>query len=229
MTEIDDWASKYPDLLTKMQSLYEPYILWLNREKTAYQYVIKSAITASKEAKDRERDDSFHGLYHTTLAATRYFDPAVAAAAKRLMLVLGSFNRSPLTRLSYDAETATVNALLQELNNYAADIASLGVQNWIDDLTRKNNEFEALAKQYHDEKTEKPEYNMRDVRNGIEPALHILFGYIEVLDVVEGEGKYTACVQSLNTIIKHFNDVYAQHKSATATAAASGELVSPDL
>jgi hypothetical protein len=214
MIEIGEWAPKYPELLVKIQGLYNPYMQWLNREKMAYQFVLKSTITEAKEATDRERDDGFHGLYYTILAATRYYDPAVVAAAKRLMLVLGDFNRTPLVKLSYDAETATINALLQELSKYADDIATVGVQNWVDGLTRKNGEFEALAKQYHDEMAEKPEYNMRDARNGIEPTRRTLFGFIEVLDVMEGEGTYASAVQSLNTIIKHYNDVYAQHKGA---------------
>jgi hypothetical protein len=221
MTEIGDWAPKFPDLQTKIQGLYNPYMLWLNREAAAYRFVIKSAITAAKETKDRERDDCFHGLYYTTLAATRYYDPAIVAAAKRLLLVLDNFNHTPLVKLSYDAETATVNALLQELSKYASDIVTVGVQNWVDGLTKKNSEFEALAQQYYDEVTYKPEYNMQNARNGIEPALRTLFGFIEVLDVLEGEGTYAPAVQSLNTIIKHFNDVYAQHKGATAAGSES--------
>jgi hypothetical protein len=190
----------------------------LTRETTAYQYVIKSAITADKEAKDRERDDSFHGLYHTTLAAIRYHDPVVLAAAKRLLLVLGNFNHTPLVKLSYDAETAAINALLQELGKYEADIATVGVQNWVDSLTRTNGEFEALARQYHAEVAEKPEYNMQNARVGIEPSLRTLFGFTDGLDIIEGEGKYASAVQSLNTIIKHYNDVYALHKGATGNA-----------
>jgi hypothetical protein len=219
MTEIGDWAPRYPDLLPKIQGLYDPFLLWLHREKTAYQFVLKSALTAAKEAKDRERDDCFYGLYHTTLAATRYYDPAVVAAAKHLLLVLGDFNRKPLVKLSYDAETATVNALLLELGKYDADIATVGVQKWIDGLAQKNSEFDALAKQYYAEASEKPEFNMRDSRNGIEPTLRTLFGFIEVLDIIEGEGKYASAVHSLNTIIKHYNDVYAQHKGAISAGA----------
>jgi hypothetical protein len=219
MTEIGDWAPKYPNLLEKTQPLYNTYTMWLNREKTAYQYVIKSAITAAKETKDRERDDDFHGLFHTTLAATRHHDPAVVAAAKRLLLVLNNFNHTPLVKLSYDAETATINALVPELGKYKADIATVGVQNWVDGLKQTNSEFEALANQYHDAVTDKPEYNMQNARIGIEPALRTLFGFIEGLDIMEGEGKYAPAVQSLNTIIKHYNDVHAQHKGATAAGA----------
>jgi hypothetical protein len=215
MIEIGDWAPKYPNLLAKTQPLYNIYVLWLNREKTAYQFVIKSAITAAKEGKDRVRDDSFRGLFHTTLAATRHHDPVVVAAAKRLLLVLNNFNHKPLVKLSYDAETATINALLLELGKYADDITIVGVQNWVDGLKRTNNEFEALAKQYHDEVTEKPEYNLQNARIGIEPTLRTMFGFIEGLDLMEGEGTYASAVQSLNTIIKHYNDVYAQHKGAT--------------
>jgi hypothetical protein len=214
MTEIGDWAPKYPDLLAKTQGLYNPYMLWLDREKAAYQYVLRSIVTAAKEDKDRERDDGFHGLYHTTLASTRYYDPKVVDAAKRLMVVLNKFNRTPIVKLSYDAETAAVNALVLELGKYAVDIATVGVQNWFDGLKQKNDEFEALAKQYHDEMTDKPEYNVHDARNGIEPALRTLFGFIEGLEVMEGEGKYAPAILSLNTIIKHFNEVYAQHKGA---------------
>jgi hypothetical protein len=64
MTEIGDWAPKYPDLQVKIQGLYNPYMLWLTRETTAYQHVVKSAVTAAKETKDRERGDCFHGLYY---------------------------------------------------------------------------------------------------------------------------------------------------------------------
>jgi hypothetical protein len=214
MTEIGDWAPQFPDLLIKTQGLYNPYMLWVNRERTAYQYVIGSIITEAKEEKDRERDDCVHGLYHTTMASTRHYDPKVVDAAKRLMIVLNKFNRTPIVKLSYDAETAAVNALLLELSKYTVDIATVSVQNWIDGLKQKNDEFEALAKQYHDEVTEKPEYNVRDARNGAEPALRTLFGFIEGLEVVEGDGKYEPAILSLNTIIKHFNDVYAQHKGA---------------
>jgi hypothetical protein len=55
MTEIGDWAPKHPDLQSKIQGLYDPFILWLHREKTAYQFVLKSAITAAKEAKEQNR------------------------------------------------------------------------------------------------------------------------------------------------------------------------------
>jgi hypothetical protein len=55
---------------------------------------------------------------------------------------------------------------------------------------------------------------MKNARIGIEPALRTLFGFIEGLDIMEGEGKYAQAVQSLNTIIKHYNDVHAQHKGA---------------
>jgi hypothetical protein len=58
---------------------------------------------------------------------------------------------------------------------------------------------------------------MQNARAGIEPTFRTRFGFIEGLDVMEGEGTYAPAVQSLNTIIKHFNDVYAQHKGATAT------------
>jgi hypothetical protein len=135
--------------------------------------------------------------------------------------VLDNFNRTPLVKLSYDAETAAINALLLELGKYEADIVTVGVQNWVDGLRRKNSEFDALAKQYHDEVTEKPEYNMQNARIGIEPVLRTMFGFIEGLDVMEGEGTYAQAVQSLNTIIKHYNDVYAQHKGATGTTAAT--------
>jgi hypothetical protein len=103
---------------------------------------------------------------------------------------------------------------LLELGKYTADIATVGVQNWVDGLKLTNDAFETLAKQYHDEVDDKPEYNMQNARAGIEPTLRTLFGFIEGLDIME-EGKYAPAIQSLNTIIKHFNDVHAQHKGAT--------------
>jgi hypothetical protein len=224
-TEIGDWAPQYPDLLAKTEPLFNICRQWLNREKTAYRYVIKSAITDAKEGKDRTRDDGFHGLLYTTLAATRHHDPVVVAAAKRLLLVLNNFNHKPIVKLSYDAETATINALLVELGKHTDDIAIVGLQSWVDGLKLANAEFEALAKKYHDEISEKPEYNMKNSRVGFESATRTMFGFIEALNLMEGDGKYAPAIQSLNAIIKHYNEVYAQHKGATATTAAGATTI----
>jgi hypothetical protein len=58
---------------------------------------------------------------------------------------------------------------------------------------------------------------MQNARIGIEPALRTLFGFIEGLDVMEGEGTNAQAVQSLNTIINTMTSMHNTRATGTGT------------
>jgi hypothetical protein len=61
---------------------------------------------------------------------------------------------------------------------------------------------------------------MKNSRIGFESSIGAMFGFVEGLNLIEGESKYAPAIQSLNAIIKHYNEVYAQHKGATGAGTA---------
>jgi hypothetical protein len=136
----------------------------------------------------------------------------VAAAARRLMIIIDGFNSpEPLTHLSYDAETAAITSLLQDLNQKAADVEKLGLQGWVTALETKNKAFDKQADLYIGNAAEKPAYNMLQARRGVEKSMRTMFDCINALIIIKGETNYTLYVPKLNAIIKHYNEVYAEH------------------
>jgi hypothetical protein len=145
-------------------------------------------------------------------AATNHYTPIIAIAARRLIVIIETFNHPErITKLSYDAETASIFSLVDNLKAQKADMERVGIQGWVSALESKNKEFEALALQYIEEVVGKPDYNMLQSRRGVEKSMRTMFHCIEALIVMNGETAYAGYVTKLNAIIKHYNNVYAIH------------------
>ncbi|MDR2140143.1 MAG: DUF6261 family protein [Tannerella sp.] len=191
---------------------YSDFVFWYDRENTAFEFIRRSEITEEKEKADHARDLAYTGLSDFVKSAVNHYDPAVAVAAHRLMMLIETYNHPErLTKLAYDAETASIHSLIDNLNEQAADVAQIGLQGWITALQTKNQAFEALALQYIETVVGKPEYNMLQSRRGVEKSMRTMFHCIEALIIMNGETAYTTYVNALNAVIKHYNDVYAIH------------------
>ncbi|MDR1169464.1 MAG: hypothetical protein LBK97_01350, partial [Prevotellaceae bacterium] len=69
----------------------------------------------------------------------------------------------------------------------------------------------------------KPEYNMLQARRGVEKAMRTMFDCVNALIIIKGETNYTIYVPKLNALIKHYNDVYAEHIGRYEANKAKGE------
>ncbi|NJL18826.1 MAG: hypothetical protein HC901_00415 [Bdellovibrionaceae bacterium] len=101
------------------------------------------ALRAKREAADSARDRLFAGLQSHIDGDTDHFDPTQAEAANRLIAI---FDRraTGLIRLSYDEQTAELDLLFKDLATPAAeaDLASLGLSNWLDRLREANEKIQ---------------------------------------------------------------------------------------
>jgi hypothetical protein len=191
---------------------YFDFVVWYDRENMAFEFVRRSEITTEKEKVDHERDLTYTGMYNYVKSAVNHYEPAVSAAAIRLMTTIETFNHPDrITQLAYDAETASINSLINNLNAQPADVMQLNLHGWITALQMKNQAFEALSLQYIEKVVGKPEYNMLQSRRGLEKSMRTMFNCIDSLIVMNGEPAYYSYVNALNAIIKHYNDVYAVH------------------
>jgi hypothetical protein len=189
---------------------YGEFIGWYNREDEAFDFIRRSKITEAKEQADQDRDAVYNGLYDFVKSSTHHYEAPIAAAARRLKIVIDTFNHPErLTKRSYDAETASIQSLIDNLRAQKADVEQIGLQGWISALESKNNAFEALAHECIEEVVGKPEYNMLQSRRGVEKAMRTMFQCIEALVILKGEADYASYVTNLNAIIKHYNDVFA--------------------
>jgi hypothetical protein len=202
-----------PDML-KVRPQYDVFHLWAGREDVSYKWVIRNIDTELKAEADHARDHALSGLAQGVSFLEHSLDPEVVDAAKRVKILLDTYNQpTPVTKLPYDAETAAITNLLQELNGnvYAAYILRLGLGSWVTELQTRNQAFAALAEDYHDAQVQRPEFTLKEARQGVDHAYVDLTKQINAWIRVEGETNWAGFVHELNTMIRHYKDVVAQH------------------
>jgi alpha-beta hydrolase superfamily lysophospholipase len=205
---------KFNPAALKIVPQYDDFCVKVDREDLCFKVIRKSNLSEAKENADQLRDAVIVGIGEAVRTAVRHFDPAVSEAAKRLKIVLDAYNTpKPLTQLPYDAETVSVANLLQEFDGkYAADVQTTGLTPWVTELRARNDEFDRLAKAYHEQQAEKPPFKMKDVRDETDDAYRKITLVINALIVMEGETEYAPFVTELNELIKHYSDLIAQHR-----------------
>jgi hypothetical protein len=213
MTEVIEITRVNNPVALKIKPQYDGLVTAFENEDKAFRYMRKDEYTALKAEKDNERDIICTGLIDAVKAATHHYEPEMVSAAGRLQLVLDNFNKpQAIVRQSYDAETATITNLLQELEKRPDDIQRLGLEGWVEQLRTKNDEFETLARQSIDTQVERPSITMRQARKEVGEVLHRLFNCVNALIIMDGEEAYIHYVPAVNAIIRHYNDVCAKHR-----------------
>jgi hypothetical protein len=150
-------------------------------------------------------------------SALNHFLPEVAAAARRIQIVLDTYGN--LSRLPVDEETSALGNLLAELDkNYPADMEKTGLAEWSKELKRRNSVLDELVQNRYIETAGRtdPSMKMKDARAEAEEAYRVLALCLEALWhlAVNGEEKepFAQCIRLLNAIIRHYNTVLAQGK-----------------
>jgi hypothetical protein len=210
---------KFDPSVLRIVPQFEKFRICVEKEEICYKVIHKSDLSEAKENADKERDTLIVGINNGVKAALHHLDPAVNEAAKRLKIVLDTYNTPrPLQDLPYDAETVTVNNLLQEFDGkYSADVQITGLRPWVEELRQRNDKFDRLAKAYNEQQAEKPSFKFKDVRRETDEAYKEIVLVINALIIMEGEMTYAPFVNELNTLIKHYNDLLAQHRGRIKT------------
>jgi hypothetical protein len=205
---------KFVHVLSKITAQSEILQVSIDKEDLCYKVIRKSDLSAEKEECDQARDTIITGVKDAVKSSLRHFDAGIRAAAQRIQIVLDTYdNPVSLAKLSYDAETVAVNNLLQEFDGkYAADVQITGLTAWVEELRRLNKKFEQLADAYNEQQAEKPSARLKDVRKETDKAYQDIITVINGLIIMEGEVNYAPFVNELNTLIKHYNDLIAQHQ-----------------
>jgi hypothetical protein len=144
-------------------------------------------------------------------SATNHFNPAVRQAASRIRLVLDHYGNVAIK--AYAEETAAINSLITDLTvDNAADVATLGIADWITELQANNNAFDSLMKTRYTEAAGKTQLRMKQVRVKVDEAYGVIAKRINALIIVNGARAYSGFVTELNLRIDKYNLVVAQRK-----------------
>ncbi|NOR74983.1 MAG: hypothetical protein GQ525_07470 [Draconibacterium sp.] len=194
-----------------IEAAYAVYLPLYGNEAEALDVIRKSAITDEIADADHLRDLTYRGLCDTVKGATKHFLPAKQEAAERVQVAIdhfGNINTKP-----YNEQTASINTLVNDLETeYADDINTLNMQDWITELKAKNEAFEALMDERYSDDAGKTQLKMKDVRKEIDEAYTTITDRIDALGIVNGTETYAPFVKELNKRVEKFNNTLAIRK-----------------
>jgi hypothetical protein len=202
-----------PDVL-KIAPQFYIFKMSVELEDLCYKIIRKSDLSEVKKDADYDRDDTLVGLGGAINTAAHHFDPEIKKAGKRIKIVFDEYNRpKPMRMLPYDAETVSIENFIQEMNSkYAKDMETTSLTPWINKLAAENAEFDRQVKAYIKQQAEKPSFRMKDVRQETDKACKDIVSILNADIIRYGESDYATFIAEWNTLIKHYNDLLAQHK-----------------
>ncbi len=219
-TEFKDLVELFTPEALGVGTLFEKYLLLYAQEGGCLRKIEKSATTEELENADHARDVTFRGFADTVKTALKHFNEDTRTAARRIEIVFHTYGN--LARRIYDAETASIYKLLQELrNNYMPEMELLGITPWADQLDAENQAFEQLMQNRYSEQNQKTDLRTKEVRLEIDRIYHSITERIDALGVINGTEAYEPFVHQLNVLIEHYTYILAQRKRISEAKASS--------
>ena len=210
-TEFKSLVEQYHPGTLNIEALFAVFVTLYIDADNALEIIRKSATTEQLAEADRSRDIVFRGFSDAVKSASSHFDPAKREAARRLQIVIDHYGN--VARQSYDTETASIYNFVQEMNGtHAAEVATLGLEDWIRQLDADNQAFDALNQTRYTEKEGMPDLRMNDIRKKIDRNYRDMLDRIDASILLNGETQYAAFVNALNLRIEHYDNIIAIRK-----------------
>ena len=210
-TEFNDLVIRFTPATLGIEAAYAVYLPLYGNEAEALDVISKSSFTIKITGADHSRDVTFRGLCGTIDGATHHFRTKVRSAAERLQIVIdhfGNINTKP-----YDEQTAAIKALVNDMETeYAVDVDTVGIGDWITELKANNTAFETLMDERYTQESGKTQLKMKEVRIEIDEAYSTITKRIDALGIVNGTETYAPFVKELNKRIEKFNNTLAIRK-----------------
>lgn len=209
-------------LAMKLGGLFSNFQLLLDNEAIALDKVLKSTLTKQMEIADNLRDETFRGFSDAVKSAHNHFRIEVRQAAERLQVLLDRYGN--LAAKSDEGETGSLIALINDLNTtYAADVAIVGLNEWVTELNANNLAFDNLKNNRYTEQTKRTQLVMKQERAKVDAVYNQMVDLINAYILVEGETPYADFVNELNQrIVSHSNTLAIRQGVGAKAAGATG-------
>ncbi len=184
----------------------------------------KSFATDSLTELDAKRDNLFRGLALAVESALYHYDPAKAAVAKRISIVMNEYGN--VARKSYNAESAALSKLAIEAKTiYEKEFVALELIDWVSHLELANNMFQEVMHHRYDESASKAEGNMKDARSTADAAYSALCDKLDAFMLITNDAKYDTAIKALNAVVDKYAITLAARKGKSAAKAEKNQTV----
>ena len=211
-TEFRDLLKANNPTALKVAAQFNAFLLLYKQEDEALKKIMKSGFTDDMQDADKRRDVTFRGMVDANRAALNHFSATVLAAAKRLKIVFDTYGN--LAAKPLNEETSAIYNLLQELKgNYAADVATVKLGDWVTELEANNKAFDTLVKERYDETASRTELILRGVRKQVDAAYRSVIERIDAFAVVEDNPEaFATFIRKWNVVVEKYNNTIAQRQ-----------------
>ena len=210
-----DLVMMFTVLALNIELLFNLFLASLANELAALDLIRKNAISDDLIDADDERDSVFRGMSDAVKSALNHFNVDVRAAARRLQVVLDTYGN--LAIKPYDAETGGLNSLINDFTTtYAADVARVGLNEWVVELQAKNKAFDDLKNNRYSAEAAKTILRMKQERLKTDAIYRQITERINALVIVEGEARYAGFVNELNKRIEGYENTISIRRAKGA-------------
>lgn len=189
-------AQETPEKL-HIEKFMNNYNVLFEKERDTLEVISRSFLTAHLIEADENRDSILKGLYSFITAHTFHFDENIRTSAEKIQVVFKHYGN--LTAKSYNEETASINNLIHDLRvDYQTDLVTLNINDWLNNLEVKNNEFNEIMQQRYSEHADKNKVSSREIRIEIDKVYTEIIDFINAWIIVNGEGDFSQFVKLVN-------------------------------
>ncbi|WP_293664288.1 DUF6261 family protein [uncultured Parabacteroides sp.] len=177
--------------------------------------VAKSAYTAEMNTAGAYRNNIHIGIIEHIRTGMRHFKADIKEGATRLQPLVSTYTGAQ-TR-GFDDQTGFEYNFIQELESdkYKADITLLGLDEWVAELKRANDQCALLTSNRSKEKSEKAVKNSTTINRPIfEKTYDALVEYLNALALINGDTLYTELFSWWNARIDHYRVVISNNLGA---------------
>ena len=182
----------------------------------AYRKVTTAAQTKSLKTIDDERGSLYSGLAGTINNATKSPIAAQAQAATEL--------QEPIKRYDvkvggeYQQQTMRTEQLCQDLlANFASQLTTLGLTEWVQALQAKNLEFQEAMRARTDDQAGYVKSELSLLKQQMIAAFNIVRKLANVIFIYEGDGVYATTIDQMNAEVRHYKLIIS-HKGGPSSA-----------
>ena len=210
---VSEYITEDGNVSSRVQLQMSDHKLKLGIEKSVLDLIQKNSYTKRVSEADQARDKPIRGFFKVVKGLLNHFNPAMAQAAYKVNLINENF--SDITRLSDDKQTQAFDSYMTAIDSASADIAMLGLMDWVTEMKATQLAFLEVVKSRNTEKDDKPSISMKQARLDTETAYDALVDRINAYITIEGDALYAPLVTKINGRIDQYTTAVAMRKGHT--------------
>lgn len=193
--------------------LKEKFVQQVDLEESAQKQITKSGYTATLVELDQSRDEIFRGLVLRVQSELLTQDENRRKSAQQIKIVIDTYGN--FTQHNLQKETIEIENLLQDLKSerYTSLSTDIGLNDWIGWLEEANNKFETTYTSRRDEYANRPDLNLKSIRNQSDILFKELCKMTAALEVLQPSESLHELISKADTSISKWRDILSQRRA----------------